>query len=161
MTEEFKKIESTDSAPEAAPANSFSTPTATIVKILKTDIWIEGDLWGDKHVVVQHEGMKPFTYASFHYNYAYTSNAGIRDQATALAVSLGATAPVQERNREFIFPKQEEMDAAAKLLDTESQRDKLVSMLKLAKNHIEGGQNQPDFSIGKLTELLKEIDGQI
>lgn len=158
MTEQSKKIESTDSAPEAAPANSLSVPTAKIVKILKTNIWVEGDFLGDKHVVVQHEGMEPFTCASFYYNYAYNSNASIRNQANALAISLGATEPVQERCRAFIFPKQEEMDFVAKLLDTESQRDKLLSMLKLAKSHIEGGQGQSDFSIEKLDDLLKEVE---
>ena len=158
MTEQSNKVESTDSAPEVAPANSLSVPTAKIVKILKTDIWVEGDFFGGKHVVVQHEGMEPFTYASFYYNYAYTSNAGIRDQANALAVSLGATEPVQQRNREFGFPEKEEVDLALRLLKSELQRDKLVSMLKLAKSHIEGGQGQSDFSIEKLDDLLKEVE---
>lgn len=158
MTEQSKKVESIASALEVAPVKNLSLPTAKIVKILKTDIWIEGDFLGDKHVVVQHEGMKPFTYASFYYNYAYTSNAGIRNQANALAISLGATEPVQERQQEFVFPEKEEVDLALRLLKSELQTDKLLSMLKLAKSHIEGGQGQPDFPIEKLDDLLKEVE---
>lgn len=147
MTKQSNKTESPDNASETTTSNSFDVAPVEIVKILKTDIWIEGDIFGSKHVVLQHEDSKPFTYASFNYHYAYTSNAGIRSQATELALSLGAQEPVQVRCREFVFPEKEEVDLALKLLDTESQREKLVSMLKLAKSHIESGQGQSNFSI--------------
>lgn len=32
-----------------------------IVKIAKTNVWIEDDIFGSRHVVVQHEGCDPFT----------------------------------------------------------------------------------------------------
>ena len=48
---------------------------ATLVEILPTQIWIENGICGDRSVVLQHQGMEPFVYARFGYNYAYTSNA--------------------------------------------------------------------------------------
>jgi hypothetical protein len=80
-------------------------PNATVVEILPTKVWIESDLMGARHVVMHHKGFgEPFTYASFHYDYAYTSNSGTWDAAQSLALALGATEPVEERQREFHFP---------------------------------------------------------
>lgn len=70
-----------------------------IVKIAKTNVWIEDDLFGGRHVVVQHEGCDPFIYASFNYDHRYTTNAGTRSAATQLALELGATAPVTHKSR--------------------------------------------------------------
>ncbi len=80
-----------------------------IVKIAKTNVWIEDDLFGGRHVVVQHEGCDPFTYASFHYDHRYTTNAGTRSAATELALQLGATAPVQHKSRMLEFPTAEKV----------------------------------------------------
>jgi hypothetical protein len=71
----------------------------SVVRVLTQSVWIESDIMSDKHVVVQYEGMEPFTYASFFYNYAYTSNANIRSAAEALAISLGAKSPVDVKSR--------------------------------------------------------------
>jgi hypothetical protein len=62
---------------------------ATIVEILPTAYWVESDFFGGKHIMIQHEGMEPFCYCSFHYNYAYTSNATIHNQAVRMMENLG------------------------------------------------------------------------
>ena len=73
----------------------------TVVEILPTQIWIENGMFGDRSVVLQHQGMEPFVYARFGYNYAYTSNAGTWDAAQKLALSLGATEPIEVRSGAF------------------------------------------------------------
>ena len=77
--------------------------TATLVEILPTAIWIESDMLGSRHVVLQHQGHEPFTYASFHYDYRYTSNSGTYSAAEQLALALGATKPIEHRQRPFRF----------------------------------------------------------
>lgn len=74
-----------------------------IVKVFGTEIWCESDFGGSRHVMMRHEvdGEPPFCYASFHYNYGYTSNSGTRAAAEELAKSLGAAEPVEWRQREF------------------------------------------------------------
>jgi len=72
-----------------------------IVEILPTKIWIENDLFGGRHVMLQHEGCHSFTYASFGYDYAYTSNSTTFEMAKNLALSLGATEPVEQKTRGF------------------------------------------------------------
>lgn len=80
-------------------------PTVKVVEILPTKVWIESDMMGARHVVMHHEGFgEPFTYASFHYDYAYTSNSGTWDAAQSLARALGATEPVEQRVRDLHFP---------------------------------------------------------
>lgn len=85
-------------------------PTAK-VEILPTKVWIESDMMGSRHVLMHHQGYgEPFTYASFHYSYAYTSNAGTWEAAHRLALALGATDPVEERQREFpLMPTADEL----------------------------------------------------
>jgi hypothetical protein len=79
--------------------------TVTLVEVLPTRIWIESDMMGARHVVMQHQDFgEPFTYASFHYNYAYTSNGGTWDAAHRLALELGATEPVEQRQRKWGKP---------------------------------------------------------
>lgn len=87
-----------------------TVPTVNVVEILPTKVWIESDMMGARHVVMHHQGYgKPFTYASFHYDYAYTSNSGTWDAAHSLALSLGATEPVEQRHRDFHMPSAEEL----------------------------------------------------
>lgn len=95
---------------------------ATLVEILPTRIWIESDMMGARHVMLQHEGMQPFTYASFHYDYAYTSNSGTWAAAHSLALSLGAAEPVEARNREFKLPTADEIREEIKLMSAELAR---------------------------------------
>ena len=75
--------------------------TAKIVKILPTRIWVESDFCGARHVVLQHEGHEPFRYATFNYDYAYTSNSNNVARAEKLAKELGAVEPIEHR---FITP---------------------------------------------------------
>ena len=75
-------------------------PVATVVEILPTRIWIESDMMGSRHVVLQHQGFEPFTYASFFYDYAYTSNGGTWAWTRAVAsvetpISPASTARVR------------------------------------------------------------------
>jgi hypothetical protein len=69
----------------------------------ETKIWIEGDMFGGAHVMVQHQNgrCEPFEYCTFNYNYMYTDNSGVRSAAERMAVSLGATESVEYRVREF------------------------------------------------------------
>ena len=73
---------------------------AQIVKMIGKKVWIESDLCGARHVMVQHdlEGETPFCYATFHYEYGHTDNASTRSQAEKLARELGAQGPVEWRN---------------------------------------------------------------
>ena len=84
--------------------------TGEIVEVYPTAIWIESDLFGGQHVMVQHQapGREPFCYASFYYDYAYTSNSSIRAAAERLARQLGASDPVEYRARSF--PKRPSAD---------------------------------------------------
>lgn len=75
--------------------------TATVVKIYPTAIWIESGMFGERRVMLQHEGCEPFAYATFDYDYRYTSNAGTWEAARAMALSLGATEPVEQRFTPF------------------------------------------------------------
>lgn len=97
-------------APTGVVSSTELGAPAKVVEILPTRIWIESDMMGSRHVMVHHEGFgDPFTYATFHYNYAYTSNAGTWDAANNLALSLGATEPVQQRSRGLHIPTAEEL----------------------------------------------------
>jgi hypothetical protein len=72
---------------------------AEIVEILPTRIWIESDFLGGRHVVLQHQDCEQFTYASFGYDWRYTSNAGTYEAARQIALALGAQEPIEERTR--------------------------------------------------------------
>ena len=84
--------------------------TTTVVGMLPISIWIEKGMTGEHHVVVHHQGVgKPFTYATFYYDYAYTSNTGTRDAAHRLALALGAQEPIETRTRRFEMPTADEV----------------------------------------------------
>lgn len=72
-----------------------------LLKVYEKKVWIESDFWGARHVMVQHDAPneEPFTYCTFHYDYRHTSNSGTLAAAQAVARSLGATEPVELRNR--------------------------------------------------------------
>lgn len=59
-----------------------------LVKIMPTKVWIESGMCGERVVMMQHEGCDAFEYATFGYDYRYTSNAGTMAAATALADEL-------------------------------------------------------------------------
>ena len=72
-----------------------------LIKVFDRKIWIESDLLGAKHVMIQHDDGKsqPFTYCTFNYDYAHTDNASIRAQAEKMAESLGAKQPIEYKSR--------------------------------------------------------------
>ena len=72
---------------------------ATIVKILPTKVWIESGMFGERYVVLQHEGCEQFDYAVFHYDYRYTSNSSTWNAAERLAMSLNGGEPVEHKQR--------------------------------------------------------------
>lgn len=83
----------TDTAPKP-----LAIEQAVIVDILPTEIWVETDMFGGRHVMLRHQGdEKPFRYASFPYNHRYTSNSGTRSAAESVALAQGAKAPVEHR----------------------------------------------------------------
>jgi hypothetical protein len=63
--------------------------TADIVKIYPTRYWVEKDMLGGAHIMMQHEGYHKFQYASFGYDYAYTSNAGVHMAVVNMMKSFG------------------------------------------------------------------------
>jgi hypothetical protein len=77
-----------------------------VVKVYGQTVWVESDFFGSKHVMVQSDapGTEPFCYCSFHYGYGYTDNRSVHEAAQRMAVSLGATEPVEFRQREFKVP---------------------------------------------------------
>lgn len=75
--------------------------TVQIVRILPRKIWIEDDLFGSRHVMMQDEDTPEFTYATFHYGYGYSDNSSTYAAATALALQLGATEPIERKSRSF------------------------------------------------------------
>ena len=92
-----------------------------IVRIYKTHVWIESDMIGARHVMLQHETCDPFTYCTFNYQYGYTDNSGTMHAATQMALGLGAKEPVEHRSRTLQFPTKDEI---------EEQIEALQGMLK-------------------------------
>ena len=89
--------------------NEKKLQVVEIAYVYKTKIWIEDDMMGARHVMLQHETCEPFTYCSFHYDYRYTSNAGTHSAAQAMAFSLGATEPIERRSRAWKFLEPERL----------------------------------------------------
>lgn len=96
---------SKDSDLAALPRDSDQTmvPLATAVHLYTNAVWIENDILGDHHVMVQSEapGSTPHSYCTFHYDHRYTSNSSLDQAAESVALSIGATAPVERRFREI------------------------------------------------------------
>jgi hypothetical protein len=74
--------------------------TIAATHVYGNKVWIEGDMNGSKHVMVQSEvpALGPACYCTFYYVYPYTDNARIRLEAERVAKSLGATDPVEYRD---------------------------------------------------------------
>lgn len=71
-----------------------------------TKVWVEGDIMGSKHIVIQVEGSSTeFTLCTLRYSYAYTSNATIRAQAESIVEALGFSEEVEHKTRHFDFSK--------------------------------------------------------
>ena len=80
--------------------------TVEVVKVYGNTVWVESDFFGSKHVMVQSEasGAEPCCYCSFNYCYGHTDNRSVHEAALRMAVSLGATEPVEFRQREIKVP---------------------------------------------------------
>ncbi len=74
---------------------------ATIVKVFDRKVWIESDFLGSRHVMIQHDDgeSQPFTFATFRYDWRYTSNSSVIACAESLARDLGATDPIKHQSR--------------------------------------------------------------
>tara|TARA_B100002049_G_scaffold237323_1_gene228057 strand:+ start:10675 stop:11049 length:375 start_codon:yes stop_codon:yes gene_type:complete len=72
-----------------------------IEKFYEMEIWVESDILGAKHVMVEHTHptQSAFCYCTFNYHHGYTSNAEIARRAIDMAVSLGAKEPVDIKSR--------------------------------------------------------------
>ncbi len=110
-----------------------------LVEILPTQIWIENGMFGDRSVVLQHQGMEPFVYARFGYDYAYTSNVGTWDAAQKVALSLGATEPIEVRSG--AFPK---MPTADELREQIAGLTSMLARIEPENTQIIGSQNPID-----------------
>jgi hypothetical protein len=72
--------------------------TVEIVEVYPTKYWVERDMVGGIHIMVQHEGMHAFEYASFNYDYAYTSNAGVWAEMVNMMKRFG----IEEKDIELV-----------------------------------------------------------
>ena len=101
-----------DSGVPASPSRSTLQPPSSasaaiadaarpvqIVEVLPTQIWIEDDIMGGKHIMMQHGSSEPFEFVSLRYSYAYTSNGHIHAMAEEIARDLGAADPIEHRFR--------------------------------------------------------------
>ena len=88
-----------------------------IVSIAPSKIWIESGIFGERAVMIQHEGCEPFEYALFAYDYRYTSNSGTWEAARRVALSLGASEPIEHRNRDLKDPTPNELREQISLLN--------------------------------------------
>ena len=73
-------------------AEMSNIKTAKIVEVIKLNIWVEKDMCGSSHIMMQHgngEYGKPFCYATFNYDYAFTSNAGMHTQVVSMMKQFG------------------------------------------------------------------------
>ncbi len=79
---------------------SDSKQSCQKVEILPTHIWIESGLAGNQYVMVRHgdERNDSFCYCTLYYDYRYTDNGRIKQQAVNIAISLGAAGPVEFRH---------------------------------------------------------------
>ena len=71
--------------------------TVEIVKIYPTKYWVERGMFGDAYIMMQHEDMHAFQYASFGYDYAYTSNAGVHSEVVSMMKRFG----IEEKDIEW------------------------------------------------------------
>lgn len=71
--------------------------TVEIVEILPTKVWIETDMCGSQHIMIQHEGMNKFQWMTVNYDYAYTSNATNHTIIEKLLKDLGVDMVSVER----------------------------------------------------------------
>jgi len=77
--------------------------TAEIVEVFENKVWVEHDILGDAHVMLQSaaSGSEPKCAVTVRYAYPYIDNAA-RDQiAVRVAEMFGAVKPIEFRFREL------------------------------------------------------------
>jgi hypothetical protein len=76
--------------------------TVEIVGMYPTKYWVEKDMFGGAHIMVQHDTMHVFEYASFNYDYAYTSNSGVHNEIVNMMKRFGiAEKDIEYKSREL------------------------------------------------------------
>ena len=75
----------------------------TITKIYGNAVWVENDILGDAHVMLQSEapGSEPACVATVRYNYPWVDNSTRNSVATEIARMFGAGENVEFRSREL------------------------------------------------------------
>lgn len=75
--------------------------TATVVRFYPNAVWIETDVLGDAHVMLQSEapGCEPECVATIRYVYPFVDNGTRMRLAERVAEMMGATLPVDVRIR--------------------------------------------------------------
>ena len=78
--------------------------TAELVHVYPTEVWYEKDFFGTIHVKMQHMApdVKPFTFITINYDYAYTSNGHQRTIVKEIGKLLGQE-DIQERA--YVMPE--------------------------------------------------------
>ena len=81
--------------------------TVKIEHVYKLNIWVEKDICGSSHIMMQHEGFgEPFCYATFNYDYAFTSNSTMHMDITRMMEQFGiAEKDIDWRSRPLPTPK--------------------------------------------------------
>lgn len=76
--------------------------TVKITKIYGNAVWVDKDIFGDAHVMLQSEapGSEPACVASVHYNYPWVDNSMRDHVARGVAQMFGAGESVEFRFRE-------------------------------------------------------------
>lgn len=84
------------------PGTFPDVKTVEVVKIYPTKYWVERDFFGSSHIMMQHEGYHVFCYASFNYDYGYTSNAGVHTEIVHMMKRFGIIEKdIEWKTREF------------------------------------------------------------
>ena len=88
-------------------AEMSNVKTAKIVHVYKLNIWVEKDMCGSSHIMMQHEGLgDPFCYATFNYDYAFTDNATIHMEIIGMMKRFGVEEKdIDWRSKELPAPK--------------------------------------------------------
>ena len=77
--------------------------TAEIVEVFENKVWVEHDIWGKAHVMLQSAmtGSEPVCAVTVHYAWPYIDNAARDKVATQVAEMFGAVKPIEFRFREL------------------------------------------------------------
>lgn len=78
--------------------------TTKIVEVFENKVWVEKDILGDAHVMLQSAapGSEPVCAVTVRYAYPYIDNATRDQTASRVAEMFGAVKPVEFRHRELL-----------------------------------------------------------